>query len=261
LEENKLDSKFKAIKEYEDYKKKFDEKISKLEIEIADKKNDIYNIEIDMTESPLDDDFLDNLENQLKENRQQLDKLEGRYKYLLSCKQKFYNLKEVDSLLQNMKSEAYDRGNILKNVVTEIVDKQLRPIIENKFVLIDKIEEIYAEIDLLINEYNEYMPKNYKINPFDFKRHEYEEIEKKILADKQYERNKRIETRIDARAKIVENARKKILKAHEERVKAAREEIKQNAIKREKIRNGNEGPELYKPQNENLEIKTGKNSN
>jgi hypothetical protein len=260
LEENKLDNKFKAIKEYQDYKKKFDEKILNLEIKISDKKDAIHNIEIDMTEYPLNDDFIDNLENQLKENRQQLDKLESRYKYLLDCKQKFYNLKEVDALLQSMKSEAYERGNILKNIVTEIVDKQLRPIIENKFVLIDKIEEIYAEIDLLIDNYNEYMPKNYKINPFEFKRHEYKEIEKNILINKQYEINKRISDRIDARAKRVDEANRKMIAQHEKRVKAAREQLKQNAIEREKARKGNKVPEIYKPQNqdENLVIKTGK---
>lgn len=255
-----MDSKFKAIKEYKDYKKKFDEKISKLEIEIANKQDAIYNIEIDMTEYPLNDDFINNSENQLKENRKQLDKLESRYNYLLNCKQKFYNLKEVDALLQSMKSEAYERGNILKNIVTEIVDKQLRPIIENKFVLMDKIEEIYAEIDLLIDGYNEYMPKNYKINPFEFKRHEYKDIEKNILINKQYEINKRISDRIDARAKRVDAAKKRILSEHEKRVKAAREQLKQNAIEREKARNENEVPEIYKPQNENLVIKTGKKS-
>ena len=255
-----MDSKFKAIKEYQDYKKKFDEKILNLEIKISDKKDDIHNIEIDMTEYPLNDDFINNSENQLKENRQQLDKLESRYKYLLNCKQKFYNLKEVDALLQSMKSEAYERGNILKNIVTEIVDKQLRPIIENKFVLMDKIEEIYAEIDLLIDEYNKYMPKNYKINPFEFKRHEYKEIEKNILLNKQYEINKMISDRIDARYKRADEANRKMIAQHEKRVKAAREQIKQNAIEREKARNENAVPELYKPQNENLVIKTGKKS-
>jgi hypothetical protein len=264
-----IDDKFKEIKKFIDYKKTLQNKINNTLSKIDELYNFNDNIKIQISECLLNDEKLQPLEDQLEENLTKISRLKNRYNNLIELKNNIFFNPKVIKLMDNAKNETIQNAKEISQEIKSIIDNELNPIIQKKYELIEKIKNIETSIDLLINNYNGLnLPrKNYKLYPGTFK-HDYLSLEQKIKNEAENKKYEAIKIIDDSRSKRIREGQKRLieavksirpstLKTVEEMQKKAQEEIKQNAIKREKIRNENEVPELYKPQNENLVIKTG----
>ena len=266
-----IDDKFKEIKKYIDYKKTLQDKINNTLSKLEELYNFNDDIKIQISECLLNDEKLQPLENQLEENLKLISRLKNRYDNFIELKNNILNNPKVIKLMDNAKNETIKNAKEISKEIKDIIDNELNPVINKKYELIEKIKNIETSIDLLINNYNglNLPKKTYQLYPGTFK-HDYLSLEQKVkneAENKKYEATKIIDSVRDER---IRKAQKRLyediksispIKTVEKMQKAAKEQIKQNAIEREKARNENAVPEIYKPQNENLVIKTGKNNN
>ena len=267
-----IDDKFKEIKKFISYKKTLQDKINNTLSKLEELYNFNDDIKIQISECLLNDEKLQPLEDQLEENLKSISRLKNRYDNFIELKNNIFNNPKVIKLMDNAKNETIENAKALSKEIKDIIDNELNPVINKKYELIEKIKNIEISIDLLINNYNGFnLPKKtYQLYPGRFK-HDYLSLEQKIKNEAENKKHEGIKIIDNARSERIRKAQKKLyediksispIKTVEKMQKAAREQMKQNAIEREKARNENEVPELYKPQNqdEDLIIKTGKKS-
>lgn len=254
--------KTKTMELYIEHKDRLKQRVKNISIEISDlmDQNIIIEDQIDnLIITDEDPARLKSLENQLKENLDNLSSLEFRKKKLLNSKKNFDNMPIITSIISKMKNETIESLKALNQKCDDIIDDIYIPALEQQIESKAKIDSIRLTMDQIVKDANEILPKNEKILPAKYIKRimSYPTIESHLEYIKSQKEQKRQNERFSKQMRINQELlnqvsmmqskkKKNIEKAEKEQQEKAREQKAKNAIEREKAKN--QVPALYKPQ-------------
>lgn len=262
---------FKPLEDIDKHANSLDKKIEKYNNSISEKQQEITDLKIKLDEFILIDNEteLEKLNNQLKETRLELKRIEDFRDYCIKSKRNFMKLPIIKSLMLNACDQIDVKLSEMKKTNDEILEEIYKPALKQELEARENITNITEEMQELVDKYYFYlrkMPKSlhndYRLRynkylkieypTFETIKREKEDKEKNKIISRKLEKEKEIREKLLLDVKSIKIKRADRLERKKniaiEKTKKAKVEKEKAAIEREKAK-GQES-KLYKAQNE-----------